>query len=120
MAPAFLADIVGKDGPVSPDLLSDRLKITKAEFAAALGLSRDSVSKRGRIASVTTQRRLRDMVEIINRAADWTGSELTALAWYRSQSLPSFGDLTAENLVSADRGEAVMRYLSRIADGGYA
>lgn len=120
MASAFLTDIVGKEGPVSPDLLSGRLRITKTELAAALGLSRDSVSKRDRVASVATQRRLRDMIEIINRVIPWAGSELGAFAWYRSQPIPSFGDLTAENLVSAGRGEAVKRYLSRIAEGGYA
>lgn len=120
MAPAFLADIVGKDGLVSPDRLSGRLKITKAELATALGLSRDSVSKRDCIASITTQQRLRDMVEIIDPIVPWMGSELAAFAWYRSQPLPSFGDLTAEDLVSAGRGEAVKWYLSRIADGGHA
>ncbi len=120
MTSVFLTDVVGQEGPVSPDLLSGRLKITKAELAAALGLSRESVSKRDRIASVATQRRLRDMIEIINRVLPWAGSELAAFAWYRSQSIPSFGDQTAEDLVSAGRGEAVKRYLSRIAEGGYA
>lgn len=107
MVSAFLADIVGKDGLVSPDRLSGRLKITTAELAAALGLSRDSVSRRDRITSITTQQRLRDMVEIIDPIVHWMGSELAAFAWYRSQPLPSFGDLTAEDFVRAGRGKAV-------------
>jgi hypothetical protein len=120
MASAFLNDVAGKDGPVSPDVLSGRLRISKGELATALGLSRDSVSKRDRIVSAATQRRLRDMIEIVNRVIPWAGSELAAFAWYRSQPIPSFGDLTAEDLVGAGRGEAVKRYLSRIAEGGYA
>ena len=120
MASAFLLDMVGQTGTVSPDIVSGRLKITKTELASALGLSRDSVSKQSRVASVATQRRLRDVVEIVNRIIPWAGSELAAFAWYRSQPLPSFGDQTAEDLVHAGRSEAVKRYLSRIAEGGFA
>ena len=60
------------------------------------------------------------MIEIINRILPWSGSELAAFAWYRSQSLPSFGDKTAEELVGEGKAEAVKSYLSRIAEGGYA
>jgi len=120
VATAFLVDVVGQGGAVSPDIVSGRLRITKTELAHALGLSRDSVSKASRVASPATQKRLRDMVEIVNRVIPWAGSELAAFAWYRSQPLPSFGDQTAEDLVHAGRGEAVKRYLSRMAEGGFA
>jgi hypothetical protein len=50
----------------------------------------------------------------------WAGSVLAAYAWYRSQPLPSFGDMTAEDLVRAGRANDVRGYLSRIAVGGYA
>jgi hypothetical protein len=43
-----------------------------------------------------------------------------AFAWYRSQPLPSFGDLTAEDLVKEGRAEDVKAYLNRIGAGGYA
>ena len=116
---AFLTDISGKDG-VSPDLLSRILRITKSELAAAAGLSRDAVSKTSRYGSVSTQTRLREMSEIINRVIPWAGSELAAYAWYRSQPLPSLGDVTAEDLVRQGRAELVRDYLSRIALGGFA
>ncbi|WP_253201438.1 MbcA/ParS/Xre antitoxin family protein [Sphingomonas quercus] len=115
-----MTDVAGREGAVSPEVLSGRLRISKGELALALGLSRDSVSKRDRIGSPATQRRLRDVIEIINRVIPWAGSELAAFAWYRSQPIPSFGDLTAEDLVVAGRGEVVKRYLSRIAEGGFA
>lgn len=116
---AFLTDIAGEAG-VSPDRLSGALRITKSELAAAAGLSRDAVSKSARHGSVSTQTRLREMSEIINRVIPWTGSELTAYAWYRSQPLPSLGDATAEELVRQGRAELVRRYLGRIAQGGFA
>ena len=116
---AFLTDIADKNG-VSPDRLSGALRITKSELAAAAGLSRDAVSKSSRNGSISTQTRLREMSEIINRVIPWAGSELAAYAWYRSQSLPSLGDATAEELVRQGRGELVRRHLERIASGGFA
>jgi hypothetical protein len=60
------------------------------------------------------------MVEIVKRVLPWAGSVPQAFAWYRAQSLPGFGDRTAEDLVKEGRAEAVKAYLSRIAVGGYA
>lgn len=119
-AAGFLTDMVTPANMVSADQLADRLRVTKSELAAAIGLSRDAVSKTARANSPSVQARLRDMLEILNRVLPWAGTELIAFAWYRSQPLPSFGDLTAEDLVQAGRAEAVKAYLSRIAEGGYA
>lgn len=62
----------------------------------------------------------RDTAEILNRVSHWCGGPVQALAWFRSQPLPSFGDLTAEDLLKAGRTAALRAYLSRIAEGGYA
>ena len=119
-SPGFLSHSLGPDGTVAVDQLIKDLHISKAELAAASGLSRDAVSKTARLKSRRTQKRLGEVVEIINRVLPWTGSVQAAFAWYRSQPLPGFGDQTAEDLVKAGRAEAVRRYLSRIAVGGYA
>ena len=105
---------------VAIDRLSDQLHVTRTELALATGLSRDAVSKQSRRRSNMTQKRLRDVIEIINHALPWAGSVQQAFAWYRSQPLPSFGDLTAEDLVKAGRAEDVKAYLNRIGAGGYA
>ncbi len=119
--PTFaLNDVMGPDGSIETDRLSERLRVTKIELASAAGLSRDAVSKSARLRSPATQGRLRDMVEIITRILPWAGSVPQAFAWYRAQPLPSFGDQTAEDLVKAGRAEAVKAYLARIAVGGYA
>ena len=117
---AFLDATATSHGLVAADRLSEILHITRAELAVALGVSRDAVAKTTRARAPATQARLRDMVEILNRARPWAGSAQQAFAWYRSQSLPSFGDQTAEALVKEGRAEAVKRYLDRIAVGGYA
>ena len=115
-----MADVVLSDGTIETSRLSQRLKVSKLELAAAAGLSRDAVSKTARLHAPATQGRLRDMVDIITRALPWAGSVPQAFAWYRAQPIPSFGDQTAEDLVKEGRAEAVKGYLARIAAGGYA
>jgi hypothetical protein len=111
---------MGLDGMIEPGLLIHELRITKTELATASGLSRDAVFKKSRLKARATQARLRDVAEIIGRVLPWAGSVPQAFAWYRAQSIPSFGDQTPEDLVKEGRAEAVKAYLSRIAVGGYA
>jgi len=115
----FLSSGYAPNGSIAIDELVKHLHINKTELAAATGLPRDAVSKKTRINTHRTQRRLGEVVEIINRVLSWTGTVQAAFAWYRSQPIPSFGGLTAEDLVKAGRGEAVRNYLSRVAAGGY-
>ncbi len=115
----FIDEVMSTDGIVAPDRLVDILRITKVELAHAIGLSRGAISRKSRLTAIKTQSRLRDTVEIINRILPWSGSVQQAFAWYRSQPISSFGDLTAEDLVKEGRAEAVKRHLSRIAAGGY-
>lgn len=116
---AFLSEVTGETG-VLPDRLSAALRITKSELARAAGLPRDAVLKASRSTSLVTQARLRELSEIINRVIPWAGSELAAYAWYRSQSLPSLGDATADELVRQGQSEKVHAYLARITAGGFA
>lgn len=58
--------------------------------------------------------------ELLGIAVKWAGSEAKALDWFATRPLPSFGNLTAADLLRAGRAEAVRRYLARISDGGFA
>jgi hypothetical protein len=116
----FLTEVFEEDGTIRPERLSEHLRINKLQLATALGLSKDAVTKQDRLHAPKTQARLRDVTEILNRVQGWAGSKEAAFAWYRSTPLPSFGDMTAEDLVKQGRAEAVKRYISRIAAGGYA
>jgi DNA-binding Xre family transcriptional regulator len=120
MARLSLRDAVDQAGIVSPDAVAHRLKITKAELASVLGLSRDAVSRKNRQRSVATQRRLHEIIDVLDRVLPWAGSECGAYAWYRSQTLSSFGNQTAEDVVKAGRIEAICCYLERTAEGGFA
>lgn len=116
---SFLQHGYQSNGLIAVDEVVGLLHITKTELAAAAGLPRDAVFKKARLKSIRTQRRLGEVVEIINRVLPWTGTVQAAFAWYRSQPLPSFGGQTAEDLVKAGHVEEVRSYLARIAVGGY-
>jgi hypothetical protein len=78
------------------------------------------VSKIARSTSPAAQARLSDVLEIMSWVLPWASSVAQAVAWYRSQPLPSFGDQTAEDLIQEGRAGAVKTYLNRIAVGSYA
>lgn len=113
-------DLTLPDGGVALDRLSQSLHTTKTELANVLGIPRESLLKAARLASPSTQGKLRDFIEILTRTAPWAGSVPQAYAWFRAQPLPSFGDQTAADLFREGRADSVKSYLSRIAVGGYA
>lgn len=113
-------DLPCPDGRIDPGELASALQIDRATLANLAGLSRDAIPKSARLSSRATQKRLAEITEIISRVAPWAGSPRQALAWYRAQSIPSFGDLTPQDLVVSGRANDLKTYLSRIAEGGYA
>jgi uncharacterized protein (DUF2384 family) len=116
---SLLTDIIVADR-IDPDRMAGLVQTTKSELARSLGVSRESLSRRDRVAARATQARMRQVTEILNRVEPWAGSPLAAYAWYRAQGLPGFGDRTARQLVQEGLGEAVLDYLDEIAGGGYA
>lgn len=61
-----------------------------------------------------------EMLEILSRVREWAGGETQAMAWYRSQSIPSLDGCTSAELVQSGRAAAVRDYLDRIEIGGFA
>ncbi|MCW8827220.1 MAG: XRE family transcriptional regulator [Gammaproteobacteria bacterium] len=116
----FTQHIIDENGLVRPKKIADELHTTIREISTMSGLSLDAVSKSSRVGSKNSQKRLRDMTSVLNRALPWCGSIMQAYAWYRSEPLPSFGDLTAEELVKRDMADAVLNYFNRISEGGFA
>ncbi len=117
---SLTAHLIDESGFVSPRAIAEHFHTTVKEVAGLSGLSPDTVAKQSRFRSKTSQRRLRDIVLILNRVLPWCGTPMQAYAWYRSEPIPSFGDLTAEDLVKRGMAEAVLEYIGRIAEGGYA
>jgi inorganic triphosphatase YgiF len=112
--------LIDESGFISPKAVADEFHTTVKEVAVFSGLSPDTVAKRHRAQSKASQKRLRDIVLILNRVLPWCGTPMQAYAWYRSEALPSFGDLTPEELVKRGMADAVLEHLNRVAEGGFA
>ena len=110
-----------EDGILSPMRVANALRTTRAEIADTLGLDRHAFSRASRVRADKTQTRLREMLEILHRVKAETGvGDLAAYAWFRSEPLVGFDDMTADRLVREGRADYVHAYLDDVADGGYA
>ena len=108
------------DQVFSPSLIADALRTTQSEIAVTLGLQKDAFSRASRVRARKTQTRLRQMLEILNRVEDASGSLLAAYAWFRAESLAGFGGATPGQLLREGKADQVHACLDRIMAGGYA
>lgn len=109
-----------ENGLFAPSKIATTLRTTRDEVARTVGLGRDAVQRKDRIASDKTQRRLREMVEVLNKVEPRFGSALMAYAWYRSEPLAGFGGLTAMQLVRDGRAGDVLDYIDAVDAGIFA
>lgn len=109
-----------EDGHFAPEKIASALRTTSDEIARSAGLSEDAVRRKDRVLSDATQRRLREMMEIINKIEPRFGSALLAYAWYRSEPLPGFSGQTAMQLVLSGRAGEVLDYIDAVDAGVYA
>ncbi|WP_294535783.1 MbcA/ParS/Xre antitoxin family protein [uncultured Rhodoblastus sp.] len=107
-------------GFFAPAKIADVLLTTRDEIARTAGLGKDAVQRKDRITSQKTQKRLREMIEIINKIEPRFGSDLMAYAWYRSEPLPGFSGQSAMQLVRAGRAADVLDYIDAVDAGVYA
>ena len=108
------------DGLLAPARIAAVLRTTSEEVARSAGLGRDAVQRKDRVRSDKTQRRLREMVEIVNKVEPRLGSALMAYAWYRSQPLPGFSGQTPMQLVKHGRAGEVLDYIDAVDAGVHA
>ena len=108
------------DGLFSPRKIAATLRTTSEEIARTAGLGKDAIQRKDRIRSDKTQRRLREVAEIVNKVEPRFGSALMAYAWYRSEPLPGFSGMTAMQLVRDGRADEVLDYIDAVDAGVHA
>jgi hypothetical protein len=108
------------NGFFAPQKIARELKTTSEDVAHSAGLGRDAVQRKERVRSDKTQRRLREMVEILNKVGPRFGSMLMAYAWYRSEPLPGFSGQTAMQLVLSGKADEVLEYIDAVDAGVHA
>ena len=107
-------------GFFAPRRIAAALGATSDEIARTAGLGKDAIQRRDRVKSDKTQRRLREMIEVINKVEPRFGSALIAYAWYRSEPLPGFSGQTAMQLVREGRADDVLDYVDAVDAGVHA
>lgn len=107
-------------GLFQPKKIAAVLRTTSEEVAQSVGLAKDALQRQTRIRSDKTQRRLRELVEVLNKVYPRFGSELIAYAWYRSEPLPGFDGRTAMQLVREGKAQQVLDYIDAVDAGVYA
>jgi uncharacterized protein (DUF2384 family) len=112
--------LIDQAGQVAPDRVAETFRMSKAQLAQTLGLSTESLYKARRADAAKPQRRLKEMLEIIERISAWAGGKEQAMAWYRAQPIAAFGGRTAEGLVKTGQADALRDYLDHLALGNFA
>ena len=107
-------------GLFAPRKIADAFRTTSDDVARSVGLGRDAVQRKDRVRSDKTQRKLREMVEVINKVEPRFGSALMAYAWYRSEPLAGFAGQTAMQLVKSGRADDVLDYIDAVDAGLHA
>lgn len=108
------------EGFFAPRKIAAAFQTTSEEVARTAGLGKDAVQRKDRVRSDRTQRRLREMIEIINKTEPRFGSGLMAYAWFRSEPLPGFSGQTAMQLVRSGRADEVLEYIDAVDAGIHA
>lgn len=111
---------VSEAGLFEPRKIATLLRTSSEEVAQTVGLGKDALQRRVRIQSDKTQRRLRELVEVLNKVHPRFGSELLAYAWYRSEPLAGFDGRTAMQLVQDGKAQQVLDYIDAVDAGVYA
>jgi uncharacterized protein (DUF2384 family) len=117
---SLVARFLNTSGKLVLDDLSRSFGMSKSQLAETVGIRPETLHRKQRALAPKTQNRLREMLEILGRVADWAGGAYQALAWYRAEPLPAFGGRTAEALVKEGKANAVRDYLDHVALGGFA
>ena len=67
-----------ENGVFAPRRVAEAFRTSSEDVARTLGLGKDALQRRERIRSEKTQRRLREMLEVINKVVPRFGSALMA------------------------------------------
>jgi len=109
-----------ESGRFEPRKIATALRTSAEEIAMTVGLGKDALERRTRIDSDMTQRRLRELIEVLNKIEPRFGSELMAYAWYRSEPLSGFDGRTAMQLVQEGKAQQVLEYIDAGDAGVFA
>lgn len=107
-----------KGGGLSPNRVIGALKMSVADLSRVTRLHRNTLTRTP--GSPSVQARVGEVARIVAQAGEILGDDNRAAVWFRHQPLAGFDGRTAEELVAAGHGDAVLKHLDTLVDGGYA
>ena len=107
-------------GLFAPRKIADVLRTSSDDVARTLGLGRDALQRKDRVGSDKTQRRLREMIELLNKVEPRFGAALIAYAGYRAEPLAGLSGQSAMQLVRDGRAQEVLDYIDAVDAGVHA
>ncbi|MBE7635945.1 hypothetical protein GUA87_03755 [Sneathiella sp. P13V-1] len=111
---------ITENGLLSPHKIAEALGTPLEELAWALGFSEEDLKRSSFVLTDKAQNRLSNFIDILAIATPRFGSALLAYAWYRSEPLSGYADLTAMHLVWEGNAKQVLEYLEAIDSGVFA
>jgi uncharacterized protein (DUF2384 family) len=119
MLSAFFETVSDPPGVLSPQRMSESLKVPMARLAEIAHLHRNSLSRNPD--SPAVQERLGEVARVIATASDLLGGDTAkAILWFKHQPLSGFSGKTAEELVEGGHIRAVLQHLEDLREGSYA
>jgi uncharacterized protein (DUF2384 family) len=116
----IVAKFIDPQGVLRVGNVAEWFGMSRGQLAETVGVSPETLQRAKRVAAPKTQIRVKEMLEIVGRVADWAGGKDQAMAWYRAEPIPAFGGRTAESLVKEGKAAAVRDFLDHVAVGGFA
>ena len=113
-------ETAAEDGFHQPARLAPVLHTSGDELARTVGLGREAPNRADRVRSPRTQRRLREMVEILTRVEPRFGAALLAFAWSRAEPLAGLSGMTAMQLVHEGQAAEVTAHIDPVDAGVHA
>lgn len=105
----------GAGTSLSPERFGEVLDLDVQTLAAQAHVHRNTVRRAPTSPSI--QHYLREALRVIRVAFDISGDVEGAIFWYRNVPLPPFDYKTAEQLVSEERTEDLIRYVHSLEAG---
>ena len=115
---ASFIDTIRDGNAIAPQRMAGALGLPMTDLARLAHVNRNTLSSKPRLPSV--QEGLGLVARIIARASELAGGDDRAILWFRHQPIAGFGGSTAEELVVAGHGRAVIDYLEALDAGSYA
>jgi len=112
----FLTSVSSVDLPIlSPSRFAERMQLTIQSIAERAHVHRNTVNRVP--PSPAVQDYMTNAIRVLRVAMDLNGDLNRSIIWFKTSPIPDYGYRTANDLVTAGKADAVVKYLESIMSG---